>query len=404
MRPRPRVFSDGSTGLCPGKGNGMRLVTFERISNSGIGDSAAPVMPLFGVGAPMREEGSQETGGGPGTFSFFGEEVGILSADGSRILPVAETGISYPDMNTLIAEHTPQEMQILRDVAAAFDLAIQRVRERTGAARPEGSSDAKEEAKEAKEKEEEGAGTGTAAPVQAFPGLAAGTEAKILSPIPSPLQDVICLGLNYTEHVQEAAAYEKNTLTSKNDRFPVYFSKRVNRSPADMDPVSANADLVDSLDYEAELAVIIGKDVKNVSPEEAPGCIFGYTILNDFSARNLQTRHTQWYLGKSLDGYTPMGPCIVTADEFAFPPKRRIWSEVNGELRQDSTTDMLIFGIDHIIADLSRGMTLRAGTIISTGTPKGVGMGFDPPKFLQAGDTVTCGIEGIGTLTSRIVD
>ena len=371
----------------------MRLVTFERINNSGIGDSAAPVMPLFGVGAPMREEGGQETGEEPGGFSFFGEEVGILSGDGSRILPVAETGISYPDMNTLIAEHTPQEMQILRDVAAAFDLAIQKVRERIETDRQE---------KAPCEKEGEGAGRGAEA--RAFPGLAAGTETKILSPIPVPLQDVICLGLNYTEHVQEAAAYEKNTLTSKNDRFPVYFSKRVNRSPADGDPVSANAELVDSLDYEAELAVIIGKDVKNISPEEAPGCIFGYTILNDLSARNLQTRHTQWYLGKSLDGYTPMGPCIVTADEFDFPPKRRIWSEVNGELRQDSTTDMLIFGIDQIIADLSRGMTLRAGTIISTGTPKGVGMGFDPPKFLRAGDTVTCGIEGIGTLTSRIVD
>ena len=334
----------------------MRLVTFQRIGDGGIFDGPEPVMPLFGIGVPMR--GEQDSG----LFSFFGEEVGILSKDGTRILPIAETGISYPDMNTLIADHLPEEMDVLRAAAEAFEQ-----------------------------------------PAEGMEGLRAGKDAKILSPIPVPLQDIICLGLNYTEHAEEAAAYSKESFTSK-DRYPVYFSKRVNRSPADKDPVPAYADLVDSLDYEAELAVIIGKDVKGIRPEEVPGCIFGYTILNDFSARNLQTRHTQWYLGKSLDGYTPMGPCIVTADEFSFPPRLHISSSVNGELRQDSTTDMLIFGIDHLISDLSKGMTLRAGTIISTGTPKGVGMGFDPPKFLHAGDVVTCEIEGIGTLTNVIAD
>ncbi len=353
----------------------MKLVTFIRTAQAEPGSQDVPVMPLFGVGAPMRGD---EAPGDGGHFSFFGEEVGLLSDDGSRILPVAETGISYPDMNTLIAEHTPEEMQVLRDVAAAFDLAVRRVRERAAAGQ-----------------------SGDDVPV--YPGLAAGEQARILSPIPVPLQDIICLGLNYTEHAEEAAAYAQDAFSAK-DRYPVYFSKRVNRSPGDGDPVPANADLVDSLDYEAELAVIIGRDVKNIAPEDVPGCIFGYTILNDFSARNLQTRHTQWYLGKSLDGYTPMGPCILTADAVAFPPKLPIRCTVNGELRQDSTTDMLIFGIDHIISDLSQGMTLRAGTIISTGTPSGVGMGFDPPRFLRAGDTVTCEIGGIGTLTNPIVD
>lgn len=350
----------------------MKLVTFQRLNNNGAFDESAPVMPLFGIGAPMRE---QETPGG--LFSFFGEEVGILSKDGTRVLPLAETGISYPDMNSLIAGLLPEEMEVLRAAAEAFEMPA------AGA-----------EAGESMDTE-----TGS----EENRGLFVGTDVKILSPIPVPLQDVICLGLNYTEHAEEAAAYAKEAFTSK-DRYPVYFAKRVDRSPADGDPVPAYAGLVDSLDYEAELAVIIGKDVKGITPEEVPGCIFGYTILNDFSARNLQTRHTQWYLGKSLDGYTPMGPCIVTADEFSFPPRLRISSRVNGELRQDSTTDMLIFGIDYLISDLSRAMTLRAGTIISTGTPKGVGMGFDPPRFLHAGDTVTCEIEGIGSLTNPICD
>lgn len=356
----------------------MKLVTFVRISGTDHHTADAPVMPLFGIGAPMREEQEPQTGAG--ALSFFGEEVGILSSDGTRILPVAETGISYPDMNTLIECHTPEEMQVLRDVAAAFDIAVSRAAERAGTGPEENGKEA------------------------AFPGLAAGTEAKILSPIPCPRQDVICLGLNYTEHVAEAAAYGKDTLTSKNDRFPVYFSKRVNHSPGDGEPVPAYEGLVDSLDYEVELAVIIGKDAKSVKPEEARDHIFGYTILNDFSSRNLQMRHTQWYLGKSLDGHTPMGPCIVTADEFSYPPKLRIRSLINGEVRQDSTTDMLIYDIDYIISDLSAGMTLKAGTIISTGTPKGVGMGFDPPKFLRAGDVVTCEIEGIGTLTNPICE
>lgn len=364
----------------------MRLVTFVRMSSFDPAEGSSPEMPLFGIGAPMRGEGPV-----PGAFSFFGEEVGILSENGRWILPVAQAGISYPDMNMLIAEHRPEEMQVLRDVAAAFEVAVGRMEEE--------SVDSFHDPADA----EEGDTSQKTAPEKSFPGLMAGKDVRLLSPIPHPMQDVICLGLNYTEHAEEAAAYSEESFTSK-DRYPVYFSKRVNRSPGDGEAVSAYTGLVDSLDYEAELAVIIGKDVKGVSPEEAKDCIFGYTILNDFSARNLQTRHTQWYLGKSLDGYTPMGPCIVTADEFAFPPKLHIRSLVNGEVRQDSTTDMLIFGIDHIIADLSAGMTLRAGTIISTGTPKGVGMGFDPPKFLQAGDTVTCEIEGIGTLTNVITE
>lgn len=130
--------------------------------------------------------------------------------------------------------------------------------------------------------------------------------------------------------------------------------------------------------------------------------MFGYTILNDVSARNLQTSHKQWYFGKSLDGFTPIGPCIVTKEEFQNPPALAIKSYINGELRQNSTTDLLIFGIAHVVSELSQGMTLQAGTMIAMGTPAGVGMGFVPPNFLKAGDEVKCEIEGIGTLTNVV--
>ena len=159
---------------------------------------------------------------------------------------------------------------------------------------------------------------------------------------------------------------------------------------------------MDSLDYECELGVVIGKDAKNVKREDVQDYIFGYTIVNDVSARNLQTRHKQWYFGKSLDGFTPMGPCIVSADEIAVPPKQKISCRVNGEVRQDSSTANLITGITDIIVMLSEGMTLKAGTVIATGTPAGVGMGMKPPTFLKSGDVVECEIEGIGVLRNYI--
>ena len=222
------------------------------------------------------------------------------------------------------------------------------------------------------------------------------------APIIYPAQDIICLGINYVEHAKESAKFKKEVFGG--DRpFPIYFSKRVDKAVADGGEIPAYVGLVDSLDYESELAVIIGKDAKNVSEEEAFDYIFGYTIVNDVSARNLQSRHSQWYLGKSLDGFTPMGPCIVTKDEFDMPPKVAVRSYVNGELRQNSNSELLITGIAHIIAELSSGMTLKAGTIISTGTPSGVGMGFVPPRFLKIGDVVVCEIEGIGSISNVVV-
>ncbi len=182
----------------------------------------------------------------------------------------------------------------------------------------------------------------------------------------------------------------------------MYFSKRVGEAVPHGGVIPSHSGLVDSLDYEVELGVIIGKDAKNVSPDDAFDYVFGYTIVNDVSARNLQTRHKQWYFGKSLDGFFPMGPWIVTADEFEKPPVLGIRSRVNGELRQDSSTGLLIFGISHVVSELSQGMTLKAGTIIAMGTPAGVGMGFVPPKFLKPGDTVECEIDGIGVLSNMV--
>lgn len=222
------------------------------------------------------------------------------------------------------------------------------------------------------------------------------------APIPHPRQDIICLGINYAAHAEESARYKKEAFGGERP-YPIYFSKRVHEAVADGGIIPAYENLVDSLDYEVELAVIIGKDAKNVRREDAYNYVFGYTILNDVSARNLQTRHKQWYFGKSLDGFTPIRPCIVTADEFENPPVLAIKSYVNGELRQNSSTELLLFDIAHIISELSQGMTLKAGTIIATGTPAGVGMGFEPPNFLKSGDTVTCEIEKIGTLTNRIL-
>lgn len=238
--------------------------------------------------------------------------------------------------------------------------------------------------------------------------VAAGFEGEdienitLCAPIPVPEQDIICLGINYMDHAEESAKFHNEKFEGERPH-AVYFSKRVNEAVPQDGFIDSHKEIVDSLDYEVELAVIIGRDAKNVTKEDAYNYVFGYTILNDVSARNLQTRHKQFYFGKSLDGFTPMGPWIVTADEFNNPPILKVQARVNGELRQSSSTDKLIFDIPHVIHELSQGMTLKAGTIISMGTPAGVGMGFKPPKFLKSGDVVECEIEGIGVLKNIVL-
>ena len=220
-------------------------------------------------------------------------------------------------------------------------------------------------------------------------------EYRIIAPIPIPIQDIICLGVNYRSHIEETV--DVLDFTKKKDT--VYFSKRVNRSndPNGIIPVY---DFVDSLDYEVELGVIIKKDALNVSVKEAGDYIFGYTIINDVSARNIQLKHQQWYRGKSLDGYTPMGPCIVTKDEIGNSHDLKICCYVNDQIRQESNTKYMITSVEEAISELSQGMTLKAGTIIATGTPGGVAMGMKPPVYLKKGDLVRCEIENIGSLVN----
>ena len=225
---------------------------------------------------------------------------------------------------------------------------------------------------------------------------------KLDAPIPEPKQDVICLGLNYRDHAEEATRADAVFDVQRGDA--VYFSKRLNKAVATNDTIDGHFDICDSLDYEVELGVIIGKDAKNVKAADAAEYIFGYTIINDVSARNLQTRHKQWYFGKSLDGFTPMGPYIRSADELGAMPELNIRCYVNDELRQNSNTRMMIFDIPYIIEELSAGMTLKAGTVIATGTPSGVALGMDPAvrQYLKSGDVVRCEIEGLGILENTI--
>ncbi len=283
--------------------------------------------------------------------------VGVLSADGEWVFPIESIGPEYKTMLEAVKHMSDSEKDLLEYVSHQDPYGID------GAAKME--------------------------------------DVKLLAPIPVPEQDIICLGINYMAHAEESARYENETFGGERP-YAVYFSKRVNEAVADKEPIQAHGDMVDSLDYEVELAAIIRKDARNVAPEQAKEYIFGYTIINDVSARNVQSRHKQWYFGKSLDGFTPMGPCIVMRDSVAYPPHLQIRSYVNGELRQDSNTEQLIFGLDHIISELSQGMTLKAGTMIATGTPAGAGMGFVPPKFLKSGDVVVCEIEGIGRLTNPV--
>ena len=226
-------------------------------------------------------------------------------------------------------------------------------------------------------------------------------DLQLCAPIVHPRQDVVCLGINYDAHAQEAGRFSDEAFGGERP-YTIYFSKRVSRATATKELVPSYKGLVDSLDYECELGVVLGKDCKGVTKEEAKQYIFGYTIINDISARNLQTRHKQWYLGKSLDGFTPMGPCIVTADEIGDEQSLDISCTVNGELRQSSNTKYMIQTVCGAISELSQGMTLQAGTIIATGTPAGVGMGMQPPQFLQTGDVVECRIAKIGVLTNTI--
>ncbi len=225
-------------------------------------------------------------------------------------------------------------------------------------------------------------------------------DVKIMAPIPYPKRNVICLGKNYLDHVNEVGGLKN--VSADIPKKPIYFSKIAYPAIGHGDCVDSHKDSTNELDYEVELAVIIGKKCRNVAASEAEDVIFGYTIANDISARDLQQEHTQWHKGKSLDTFCPMGPVIAHKSNISFPPALEIKCYVNKELRQNGKTEQLIFDIPEIISDLTSGITLYPGDIILTGTPAGVGAGFKPPKYLLPGDTLDCVIEGIGTLSNTV--
>ena len=226
------------------------------------------------------------------------------------------------------------------------------------------------------------------------------SDVRVHAPITRPRKNIFCLGQNYKSHIQESARAREREF--KLPEVPVFFTKAPTSINGPYDAVPWDAAITQQLDYEVELAAIIGVPCKNVVRADALACVFGYTILNDVSARDLQKSHLQWFKGKSLDGFCPMGPVVVTADEFGDPQQKRITLRLNGETRQDSTTANMIFPIDVTIESLSKGMTLEPGDIIATGTPEGVGLGRTPPEYMKDGDVMETEIEGIGAMKNRI--
>lgn len=220
---------------------------------------------------------------------------------------------------------------------------------------------------------------------------------KILSPIRKPIHDIICVGLNYKDHFNEIKKDMKNF---KYNNAPVYFSKRAVEIIGLGDKIKARFDLDECLDYEVELAIIIGKTAKDINPDEVNNYIFGYSVFNDISSRKIQKKHSQWYKGKSLDSYSSMGPCIVYKDDLKFP--LNIKSILNDEVRQSSNTKYMIYNINSLVSDISMGITLEPGDIIATGTPGGVGMSLNPPSYMKNGDKIICSIEGIGELINFV--
>jgi 2-keto-4-pentenoate hydratase/2-oxohepta-3-ene-1,7-dioic acid hydratase in catechol pathway len=235
-----------------------------------------------------------------------------------------------------------------------------------------------------------------------LPGIHPLSAIRWHAPLPRPRKNVFCLGLNYVAHAQESAQARGREV--KVPTVPVIFTKAPTTVNGPFDDVPVDRAVTQQVDWEVELGAIIGRAGRDIPAADAQQHVFGYTVINDVSARDLQAQHLQWFKGKSLDGFCPMGPVVVTADEFGDPQQKRLQLRVNGVVKQDANTADMIFPVDTIIDWLSRGLTLEPGDVIATGTPQGVGLGRTPPEFLQHGDIVEAEIEGIGTLRNRIVD
>lgn len=226
--------------------------------------------------------------------------------------------------------------------------------------------------------------------------------AKLLAPLPNPPKNIFCIGRNYNDHVNEMA--KTRNFEANKPEFPVFFTKPYNAILAPEGNIVIDKDFSTQIDWEAELAVIIGVGGRNIKESDALKHVFGYTCANDVTARDLQKNHEQWFIGKSFDTSMPLGPWIVTANEISNPQSLEILLRVNGEVKQRANTEQMIFSIAEQIAWLSKGITLEPGDIISTGTPSGVGFARNPAEFLKAGDTVEVEIERIGILRNKVVN
>lgn len=284
-------------------------------------------------------------------------EAGILSADRKRVVPVTTIG-------KVMGIKLPERM--IDFISAADDELIANI-ERAMAQNPNMGIDL--------------------------------ARVRLLAPIPKPARNIFCLGKNYADHVGEI----KNIAGLEGaPKAPIYFSKLPSTVTGPDSPILSHANLTKQVDYEAELAVIIGTEGTEIPVEKAEDYIFGYTVANDITARDIQRMHSQWYKGKSLDTFCPMGPAIVHKNAMPLPISAGIRCRINGELRQESNIDHMLFDIPFIINDLSQGVTLYPGDIILTGTPAGVGIAQDPPRFLKHGDVLETEVDGIGTLRNTI--
>ena len=275
-------------------------------------------------------------------------KAGIASKDALSVHSFSSVGLNYVDMLDFIRNHKSKDIELLRGAELVDGVPIE--------------------------------------------------EVELLAPIPNPHHDIICLGLNYMDHVMESKSVTKDTERKE----AIYFAKRVLNAVGPNGIIESHNDIMQSLDYEAELAVVIGKDAKHVKKEDAWSYVFGLMNFNDVSAREIQHKHNQWFFGKSLDTFTAFGPWIVSLDEFEFPIELQVTSRVNGETRQNNNTRNMIFPVEYIIEELSSGITLDKGSIIATGTPSGVAAGFDPPKFMKYGDICEIEVEGCGVLHNII--
>jgi 2-keto-4-pentenoate hydratase/2-oxohepta-3-ene-1,7-dioic acid hydratase in catechol pathway len=230
------------------------------------------------------------------------------------------------------------------------------------------------------------------------------SSVKLAAPVGPLAKNIMCVGKNYHDHAQEFArsGVDQSGDKQESPADPVVFTKAVSSLADPMQAIPASADPTNTVDYEGELGVVIGRRCKNVKRKDALDCVFGYTIVNDVTSRAVQQRHRQWFLGKSMDGFCPVGPCVVTRDEMGPLDGQELATYVNDERRQLAPLSDMIFDVGAIIEAVSACVPLDPGDLIATGTPAGVGIGFKPQRFLAPGDVVRISIAGIGELTNPV--